>query len=1493
LAKNEEGLSITDAIQSASGGVGVAYWQYRKNRVSGVNTFTPTLDPRANILSRIQSIDIDGAYNRAVKKFELDYALNKVTTYQNKIELLNKLSRSSFVNNINDIRGQLQQHVIGSGSMGPNYITHTPVLNMSNKTFESLKDSAMIKSNQSLVRAEWDAAVKATFPNPLEARVFTLTEDPFEGIRASLKSNNSILMQRAFYTFERNVDKLLGLGQTEALSMQGVSDFIKSTPSVGVAREIGLAGITDTRLRSTIEQIQTALDRPLSVFRRDIEGLAGQGELQFGFKGSSKPLFTIPESFRAAENMAPGLIRTGAGLHNVYAPGIFGIADETGTIAERLTFSQFKAQQILNTVLSKNLRGETHGLARHLAPVEEEVAKLADYMEPNISGQGFSLETLFKGNQISVLDQQGKAVSGDARRHVAQALYGEGATPAGAGSRFALMAEEQLYGPFASELDYARKPWQFIRQYTPTSEAQKAIQASPLASSQFDFLDSPLAVKTFGGPTGARMKTLYLNEDQLNMLRDKFKMTIGDGELLLHESMKQQLQVSRIKRVNLHEINTQVAELMKSGGVTLDNLQAQVNLPNIKYQGVLGRNPEGRLVSTKYSTELVGLSPTFTKRLDKTTDVGLDLLVRETINMSDSEKMFGSLKGMARFTQATPEFLSAMSQVTGMSVSELSEIGAFARADDIKDNARKLAALTSNYVLEAQKAGVSVNSADIVSQIRKMEPEAAEQFLATQAARQGFSTSLSVAKKTGGLGVAQLHFGGMKELTGAGNIGTLEPRIFTLLAASDPGRMGNEISNELLERMVRWSPDRVVMHEELMKTLGSLEGSLTPTEGSLIAEASEVGNKAKMDEIFRRGGFVKTGVEKIPQIYIPGYETVPQLHPRMVGTGAVVDTSQPGKIFRNIVSDIKGLSNTSSPLSEEDFIAKFEKEKGYLTQLFQETAVAGKGAGSIARGELAGSRALTVLSEAGGGSQTAFETAIRGMKNVPANMQERIVGLPVTYAQEMFDEMKRLYGSDAVSVMEKRFMSGEVIAGMGMRHPTIGAYSMQPVLFKAIKSTQPEILIPERMESITLKGPAGSITKSVQTGILPGFAADKDADTALAMLLSPGTEEKLRAQMLDSQSVLAGQMQEYRDHSIRMQLLKPKAAAGMDAGVSAAERRAAEATKLALTSEEVGQLSTALTKSRVSIMASNLPETRKLRSLSLLEWMEQQPISGKHLAVKEALSGLFEQDLEALKAGAAGNPRLLEGAVSRMTEGIDPRLKPLFQEGLQLEKGGSVTGWKLAETTQDIAGAVQEFRALPAGSQLTAASRYATPSAGASIGFDQLANVIMANQIRPSNLAAESTRSALAAINRELGTVVNKVRPLAKPLALGAIAAGATMAILGPAPGEMPPPAEREQVQLTNPTRDDVEIPGVTKQILGQPTVAPHLQQKATQLDEAGSNRRKSLRATIRANNITAQQRQALINRLNGRYPGSQMNVNLQDDRKTLNPHSISDMINQ
>lgn len=1411
MANDNDGSSFGD-IAALGTGAGVGYWQFKK--IKKTNQLSQTLDPRSSLLSRIQNIRLDKAYDTAIKRFETDWALSRLSEFESRL----RGNRGRALEAFNARNARLFD-------MDP--IAITP------RSMETTQ----------LIRREWEAAVAATFPNPLESKVFQSTSDPLDAIRLTLRSNSSVLTQRAFFTFQSNVEKLLNRGAEAPFAGVAASTFIKGIPDIMASTEVGLGGIQDVRLRTTIEQIQTALGRPLSVAHR---GVAGQGEFTFGFAGKEGTLFRIPEAFAGAEGTRAGLIRTGAGLHNVYAPGVFGVVNEANQIVDEMTFSQLKAQRIYNQILEQNLTGRTPGLKNVLGNIETEIGKLAPYMEPNIGGTPYSFETIFSSHQMTVLDASGSPVTGDVRRAVAERMYTQGKfTPTGSGSTFSLYPETEIYGPFAAELDYARKPWQRIRQHSLTESAIAANKASPFAGAEFDFLDSPVAMSRTGGPSGARLKTLYLNEDQIATLQKNFNMTIGDGELLLHESTKRKLQVSRIKRVNLNELNSDVADLFMQRGYKLDNLTQQMSM-DIPVTGILGRNAEGKLITTTRPTSVVGISPTVTERLDKTKRASLDLLIREQIDMSNVEKVFGSLKGEARFIQYTPELTKAFGEM-GL---DLTGIEAIARVGDIKDVARqKQAALAASLIGSAF---------DI---------------------------------KGGGVSVSQLNFGGEAALTGAGNIGTLEPRVFTLLAGSNPGGLGDDITTDFLQRMTRWAPERMTMHTELMKTLGSIAGDIRPSGD--VFSVSDLANRDKLALLKAKGGLVQTGIDPMPHIYMPGYETVPELHPRMVGTGAVVETSQPSKIFDQILGDIRAANRAENPLTQQEFLGRMEAAKtGYLNQLVQEAAIAGKGAGSIARGELAGSRALTVLSEANPADQAAFAKSVQAT-GLPANIQDRVIGLPKSQAAEMFSEMERLYGTQAVAGMRQRFEAGEVIAGMGMRHPTIGPYSMQPVLFKSVDIENPGLLVSERMESLSLSGSKGIFTKSIQTGILPGWAADKDADTALAMLLSPEMEEKMRAQITNVDSALNSQFQSYRDHSIRMQLLKPKANPEAITLANAAQMRAAEATKLAMTSEQVGILSSNLTKSRVALMASSLPETRKLRGLSLLEWLEQQPISGKHLSVSKALSGAFEQQMQALSMGAQGNARLLEGSIAAITEGtVKPELMDLFGEGMDIVGGGRVEGFKLGETTGDIATAIQQMRALPEGAQLAAAAKYSSPSASGAVKIADLSAVLMANQINKGSAGLEMSRNALAAINQDLSTVVNKARPYLKPLALAAVAGGLTAAILSPGPGTMatggvpPPPA-----QSSNPNRDDISIPGIANQQLGSPSVTPQLQQRATLSETEGAQRRKSIRARIQANNVTPQQRQSLTERLSNRYPGSHINVNMRDDRRTLNPHSVNDIL--
>jgi hypothetical protein len=1473
LAENNS--SSFESIVGLAAGTGAGIYAYKNQNTS--NLFKPSLDPRANILNKIQSINIDNTINQSVRRFQMEHVSTKLAKWHEEIATYNKLGRNQIVGNINQVRVLLQEHAVGNSKYGPVYSSTSPVTNLPGKRLAQLTDKGLHRANQSLVTSEWAAAVKATFPNPLEARI-AHGSNAFDAIKMTVSNNPSILMQRAFYTFEKNMDLLLRQGVTEDLGLLSVNKMVSNAPLIAVGAPYTLG---DSRLKSTVTSIEKALGTKFDITRR---GKANQGELSFFLPGRNKALFTLPESFGAVAGDVPGLIRTGTGLHNVYAPGLFGIVKDGELSPDYLDFSEMKSKRILDAVLEQNLSTDTPGLGRKIKAIEEEAFKLASYMEPNINGDDFSLETMFKSNQLTLLDEQGSPVTGDVRRKLAKQLYSSGVTPSGADSKFNLFPEEELYGTFASQQDYARKPWQFIRQYRPTEEALALNRASEFAAEEFNFLDSPLAQKT--NTLGARMKTLYLSEKQLTDLSD-LNVTIGDGELLIDSQMKSNLQVSRIKRVNILELDTHIANLMKRGGVTLDNIPDQIAVPNISVSGTLGRNAEGRIVATERPSSIVGISPNLSKGLDDTTQASLDLLVKETIDMSDSEKVFGSLKGMARFT-SDPTLRKKISKVTGIPLSELNDVSAFARADDLKDNSRKLQAALSNFVLNGKRStGTDIDLTSIYDDLKTLKPSegqtfesAVDNYLSSKSRELGFSTSLSLEGKSGGFGVSQLYFGGAKDLTGAGNIGTIEPRIFTLLDASNPGKLGQELNSEFLERMIKWNPGKVTMQEEIMKSINSLQGGVAPTSDSFVLGLDELKDKAKTGDLFRRGGFVATGTDKMPHVYIPGYEQVPELHPRMVDTGAVVDTSQPGKIYRGILSDIKAMNSTSGILSEEQFMENMSGKGGHLSQLLREGAIAGKGAGAITRGEVPGSRGLTVLSNIDSKNQGAFN---QFLSKISEKYRDRVVGISDKYAGQMFEEMEKLYGIDAVSGMKQRFNSGELIAGMGMRHPTIGTYSMQPVLFKKEATDEAVALISERMKDVTFSSPAGSITKSIQTGILPGLAADKDADTVMAMLLSPQMEEKMRNQLMNVESVLNSQLDSYRDHSIRMQLLKPKAAKGADIGVSLADRRAAESTKLALTSEEVGMLSTNLTKSRVAVMSSNLPESRKLTSLSLLEWLEQQPISGKHVAVKDAMSGIFETQIEALKTGSQGNAPLLQAAIEDMTQNVSPELKPLFYEGLTSSEG-KISGFNIQQSTNDIANSVREMRALPEGSQLSIVNRFATPSRSGAYSLEQIPNILSANSIRKTEGFAESSRNLMATINSELGSAINKVRPFIKPIAIGAAVAGAAMAILSPIPSNMPAPKDRSF------KTDNMEA-SPSKQVMGQPTVSPQMQPVVTDMADSSYENRKGIRTSIRANQITSEQRKELTQRLNSRYPGSHLNLNIQDDRRTLNPHAISDML--
>src|SRR3990167_10739601 len=106
-------------------GVGAGTYYYNRNKSSStVNKFTPVIDPRSSLISKIQRLNIENLQSSALKRFDQEVASRK----------LDEFKKVLFSNN-------------------------------------------PIQNPNDLILAEWKAAVEATFPIPEEAYSFKSITD--------------------------------------------------------------------------------------------------------------------------------------------------------------------------------------------------------------------------------------------------------------------------------------------------------------------------------------------------------------------------------------------------------------------------------------------------------------------------------------------------------------------------------------------------------------------------------------------------------------------------------------------------------------------------------------------------------------------------------------------------------------------------------------------------------------------------------------------------------------------------------------------------------------------------------------------------------------------------------------------------------------------------------------------------------------------------------------------------------------------------------------------------------------------------------------------------------------------------------------------------------------------------------------------------------------------------------------------------------------------
>jgi len=1319
------------------------------------------------------------------------------------------------------------------------------------------------------ISREWEAAKKSVLPSRMSTGFNIGGSAPLQDIRGRLQESNNVYMQDVFRRFASNVESLSRTGQFDTLQ-----DLTRTLSIPEHLRNEG-RGFSNKFVTGVASELTGVLgDNVTARFR----GVEGAGEFIFS---AGDDLFTLPQSF-GPQGLQKGLIRTGQGLHNIYAPGLFSLVDESGNLGKSMTFTEFSSAELVKTAREAMSSGVSVEAA--LAERSKELGKFMDFMEPSLGDESFSLETIAKSQRLTIVNEAGKRVTGDIAQKVLE-KHGDKLTPTSKAGRFQMLAPSQIYAGFTNLLDYSRKPWQSIRQLNPTAEAQSAIRNGDFRD--FQFLDSPAAIKQFKGPSGARLKTLYLSDSQLAEL-ESLGFPVGDGELLVNEKFKNQFEVTRTRRVAVHELNTQVgAQLrgLRKGNIDVLLASASATADDV----LLGRSVSGELLTARKGTRIKGFSEVPIKG---TGTAGYNLVLEETIQMGKYEKVFGGLKGMAKFGSFNSRPLA---QALGMAPHELETYGALGRFSDIKaakDPALRAMQQFSGIMLHAK----SLNSPDAQTMLRNSSrfmseinlagsPEQMNKELRAMAGLIGITEGSEDFSRIFGdagnvEGVTRLKFGGTKEFTGAGKLGTIEPRILNLLE-SQGGAFGNEMGSELVGRVMAADPDRLAIHNELRKTFESMvEGANVPT-GQNISML----DKPELQELRRTGGYIETHIPDMPSIYMPGYKDIPALAPYKVGED-MVTTAPLQKTFRDIERTI-----TSRTLGPAEKMAQFESK--FFPELVQAYAPAGKGQGALARGQVFGSRFLTAVSGEG-----AFYDSLKSM-----GLQESaVMGVPEKYGVEMIEELAA-HGQDVEGMLE-RFRAGKPVGAAVARHPFIGAHSMQPVQMIMSKETEPVIYMPEKTLKVNLPGVAEP--QPIMQGIATGMGADKDADIIMAVAVNKDMEQKVRSQLAGANA----QLEAYSQHSIRTQLLKGEKGGDALGVLSRRQQIAAAGTKLGIVDEYVGQVSNSLAQARAAVGASDMNSIAQSRALGLLEWLEQQPISAKHLSESQITSGVFGDQMKSIMAGVQGDSDLLVDTVQDMTKGARNKTirdgilgsgfdldSPFEMHGQQIK---SIKGFDLKNTAVAIAEAVKGFKTSKMdGITLAQAQRYMKPGRSTTASrrnFPDMLRATSATGDKVRSAFSEYQKRTLSSINKASAQVTARIKPLAKPIMAGLAAAGFASFALSGSPGELAAPVDRvgsmpeHQAVIGRSNRDNVSIPELDQQALGNPSASGMRSNRQIVLDEAQSDRSRDMRMRINAQNLNATQRRELSSRLNSRFPGG-LDLNIRDSRRSLSQHTLSDMI--
>lgn len=540
--------------------------------------------------------------------------------------------------------------------------------------------------------------------------------------------------------------------------------------------------------------------------------------------------------------------------------------------------------------------------------------------------------------------------------------------------------------------------------------------------------------------------------------------------------------------------------------------------------------------------------------------------------------------------------LERIYQTTGTNPQSLQEIEAFLSLVGKGEEIEKLFPTELSMLQTAKRWGLDVrNIGGAIPFAQDILPASTLQELTTFAG----GNLQSLVPRSGMIrGLAIQTVGGYRHTAGAGLMnqairGTIEPRTMLHLMENAWPVGKTNVAHMIAGDIAASMPSYGAGLDELQRIAQSITGKV-PTNLPVVNVAP--GSKF---ELTQTGYMLNlgTGVPEFggaSQIYVPPEGVLQRLGQYRTASGEI-QSAEFAMAYRDLHRAAREAMLAKDRVRAEAALS--EAAKGMKRAITREiaTTMFGRGGGSgvtgALRGRMAGSAWLR---------QESVDLALGQESKLGLAYVSERAGL------EMFEQLEQA-GTDKTFVAAQReaFLRGEDVAGIVMRHPTVGPYHLQPTMIR--KSNVPGSAIdyfgqvPER----TMKAVQTSLGEmEVNFSQVVGMMSDFDDDHVVLKFIGEQKTADATRQLLSS---FTSYNRYAAEHQVLAKLAKMHTPADpqevLDVGLGGA--------KIRIGAAETARISVPLTEARLAIAAHRPEMSTQFNMLSAI--MEEQIIKGKKM----------------------------------------------------------------------------------------------------------------------------------------------------------------------------------------------------------------------------------------------------------------------------------------